>query len=171
MPEAKPEKRRKAKKTENNKTMATTNAETAQATTNTETATGASSNSRRHKKELQKKVQNYQVIQTAHSFLSKSLLDKLKNVSFPSFIEGNLVYSLKYQNWPVAKARVLLLFQKEGKKDIQSASVITDANGYFNISVPSSARQYEKVIVDVSRNGVTQKFAFSCWETVLQGGI
>lgn len=170
MPEAKPEKRRKAKKTENNKTMATTNAETAQATTNTETATGASSNSRRHKKELQKKVQNYQVIQTAHSFLSKSLLDKLKNVSFPSFIEGNLVYSLKYQNWPVAKARVLLLFQKEGKKDIQSASVITDANGYFNISVPSSARQYEKVIVDVSRNGVTQKFAFSCWETVLQGG-
>ena len=124
----------------------------------------------KYKKEVFKKIQNYKVIEKAHAFLEDGLLKKLQYPEFPPYIEGNLVYSPKYQNWPVAKARVQLQFQMERENDVQSASVVTDANGYFCLSVPNEALTYDRMIVNVERNGVTQKFSFLRRETVIQEG-
>jgi len=119
---------------------------------------------------MKKKQQNYHVIKTAHSFLSDAILKKFKQPKFPAFIEGNLVYSEKYQNWPLTKARVLLQFQKDTKDDLFSASVLTDVNGYFGLPVPSKALDYDKMIVDIVRNGITEKITFSRGETVMLEG-
>lgn len=167
MPEAKPEKPRKAEKKEEKKKQEKTEgsgklekAGKAEKTKNTDT---------KYLKEMIKKQQNYHVIESAHSFLSDVILNKFKQ-QFPAFIEGNLVYSPKYQNWPIAKARVLLQFQKKAAKDLFSISVITDANGYFGLSVPSKASDYDKMIVDIARNGITEKITFSRGEIVIVGG-
>lgn len=117
-----------------------------------------------------KRVQSYDIIKTGSTLIVDTLLDRMNRQKFPTIIEGNFTYSSKYQNWPLVRAQVNLTFQKEGKTQISSNSVTSDVNGYFIISTPDAAIRYEKMIVEVSRNGVRQKFTFTRGQATLTGG-
>lgn len=117
-----------------------------------------------------KRVQSYDIIKTGSTLIVDTLLDRMNRQKFPTIIEGNFTYSSKYQNWPLVRAQVYLTFQKEGKTQISSNSVTSDVNGYFIISTPDAAIRYEKMIVEVSRNGVRQKFTFTRGQATLTGG-
>lgn len=116
------------------------------------------------------KVSSFDIIEAGSALLNQSVIGRLNTQKFPATIEGNLIYSSKYHNWPVVKALVILTFTKEGKDSIHTNSVSSDENGYFIIPTPDSAVKYEKVMVDVSRNGVRQVFTYSRGMTKLMEG-
>ena len=61
------------------------------------------------------KVSSFDIIEAGSALLNQSVIGRLNTQKFPATIEGNLIYSSKYHNWPVVKALVILTFTKEGK--------------------------------------------------------